>query len=42
MEYIADILPRVQTRPNDRIAELLPDSWQRLNDVGELPPINAR
>jgi transposase len=40
-EYLADILLRVQTWPSHRIAELLPESWQRLKDAGELPLINA-
>lgn len=41
LEYLADILLRIQTWPKERIADLLPDSWQRLKDAGELPPINA-
>ncbi|WP_240358498.1 transposase domain-containing protein [Myxococcus vastator] len=27
--YLADVLLRVQTHPNSRIAELLPHEWKR-------------
>jgi hypothetical protein len=30
-----------RSRPGHRIAELLPESRQRLKDAGELPPISA-
>ncbi|MCP3105290.1 IS66 family transposase [Myxococcus sp. K15C18031901] len=35
-EYLADVLLRVQTHPNSRIAELLPHEWRRRQTTG--PP----
>nr|BDT35627.1 hypothetical protein MFMH1_52960 [Myxococcus sp. MH1] len=34
--YLADVLLRVQTHPNARIAELLPHEWKRRQTTG--PP----
>nr|BDT35630.1 transposase domain-containing protein [Myxococcus sp. MH1] len=34
--YLADVLLRVQTHPNSRIAELLPHEWKRRQTTG--PP----
>ena len=41
LEYIADVLLRIQTWPQERLAELLPAAWQQLKETGELPPINV-
>jgi transposase len=41
LEYLTDILLRIQTWPADRVAELLPASWKKLKDAGDLPAINA-
>jgi hypothetical protein len=41
LEYLTDILLRIQTWPADRIDELLPANWKKLKDAGELPIINA-
>ncbi|MCI0672340.1 MAG: IS66 family transposase, partial [Myxococcaceae bacterium] len=32
-EYLADVLLRVQTHPNSRISELLPQEWKRSRDA---------
>ena len=41
LEYLTDVLLRIQTWPKDRLAELLPAAWLRLKDAGGLPPINV-
>ena len=41
LEYLTDVLLRIQTWPDNQLADLLPTSWQRLRDAGELPPLNV-
>ena len=41
LEYLADVLLRIQTWPANDVAELLPASWLALKEAGELPPINV-
>jgi len=40
LEYLADILLRVQNWPHEHIDDLLPASWLRLKEAGQLPPLN--
>ena len=40
IEYLADILLRVQNWPHEHIDDLLPASWLRLKEAGQLPPLN--
>jgi len=39
-EYLADILLRVHNWPHEYIDDLLPASWLRLKEAGQLPPLN--
>jgi len=41
LEYLTDMLLRIQTWPANQLADLLPASWKRLKDAGELPPLNV-
>ena len=41
LDYLTDVLLRIQTWPQERMAELLPAAWQQLKEAGELPPINV-
>lgn len=41
LEYITDVLLRIQTWPHERLTELLPAAWHQLKEDGELPPINV-
>ena len=41
LEYLTDVLLRIQTWPDKELADLLPASWQRLKEAGELPPLNV-
>ena len=41
LEYLTDLLLRIQTWPANQLVDLLPASWKRLNEAGELPPLNV-
>jgi hypothetical protein len=41
LEYLTDVLLRVQTWPANQLADLLPASWKQLQEAGELPPLNV-
>ena len=41
VEYLTDLLLRIQTWPANQLADLLPASWKQLKEAGELPQLNV-